>query len=250
MRYTRAGLKARYAAKRRRAARRRQGIRRRAMYQSQVFTETFKCNQQALPGPSNPGVGADGVISVAAGTQLTLGKFMVRMTDVPQIQNYANLYQFYKILKATYIIIPKFSNADPNTAQYNQSVTVNTWENARITYAINDSTNDLATPTSELDILNDNGVKIRALTRPLKITFRPKAALDPSDPTTNNLIPVQPKYRPWLGFGANDANFQPAEAPYHIGVDWAVSCDNIATTGFLDIADVYCKVTFVCKDPR
>lgn len=247
-------LRSRLALRRRprfrRAGRKGRNIRARAMYQSQLFTETFKCNTVAIPGPTNPGVGADGVISIPAGSQFTLGKFMVRMTDVPQIQNYANLYQFYKILKVQYILIPKFSNADPNSATYNQSLPLAAWENARITYAINDSTNDLATPTSELAVLQDNGAKVKALTRPLKINFRPKAALDPTDPTTNNLIPVQPKYRPWLGFGAQDGNFQPAEAPYHIGVDWCVSCDNTATTGFLDIADVYCKVTFVCKDPR
>jgi len=81
--------------RRRRAVRRRYGyrIRQRAMYQSQVFTETFKCNTVAIPGPTCPGVLTDGVIRIQAGTQWTLGKFMVKMSDVPQIQNYANLYQ-------------------------------------------------------------------------------------------------------------------------------------------------------------
>lgn len=233
----------------RRAQMRGRNIRRRAMYQSQVFTETFKANTQATP-PTNPGIGTDGVIKVAGGTQFTPGKFMVKFTDIPQFQNQSNLYQFYKILKVQYILIPKFSNADPNSAEQNQSIPLAAWENARIAQSINDSTNDLATPTSELDVLKDNGCKIRALTRPLRITFRPKAAIDPTDPTTNALIPTQPKYRPWLGFGANDGDLSPGECPYHVGVDWVVSCDNTAITGFLDIADVYCKVTFVCKDPR
>jgi len=233
----------------RRAYRARRRIYRKAMYQSQLFTETFKVNTQAQP-PTVPGVLADGTIRIQAGTQFTAGKFMVKMTDVPQIQNYANLYQFYKILKVQAIVIPKFSNADPNSAQYNQTLPVAAWENVRMVYAINDATNDLATPTSELDVLEDNGCKIKALTRPLKINFAPKVAVDSSDPTTNNLIPVQPKFRPWLGFGADDGNFQNSEAPLHVGVDWVVSCDNTSTTEFLDVADVYFKVTFVCKDPR
>lgn len=229
--------------------RRQRLVRRRAMYQSQLFTETFKVNTQAQP-PTVPGVLTDGVIRIQPGTQFTPGKFMVKMSDIPQVQNYANLYQFYKILKVQAIIIPKFSNADPNSAQYNVSIPLATWENCRITYAINDATNDLATPTSELDVLEDNGCKIRALTRPIKINFRPKAALDGTDPTSSALIAQQTKYRPWLGFGPDDNNFQPGDAPYHVGVDWVVSCDNTSTTEFLDVADVYFKVTFVCKDPR
>lgn len=224
-------------------------IRRRAMYQSQVFTETFKVNTFAQP-PTTPGVLSDGVIRIQPGTQFTAGKFQVKMIDIPQVQNYANLYQFYKILKVQAIIIPKFSNADPNSAQYNVTLPIATWENCRITYAVNDSTNDLATPTSELDVLEDNGCKIRALTRPIKINFRPKVVLDGTDPTNNGLIAVQNKYRPWIGFGADDGDFSASEAPYHVGVDWVVSCDNTSTTEFLDVADVYYKVTFVCKDPR
>lgn len=87
-------------------------------------------------------------------------------------------------------------------------------------------------------MLEDNGVKIRALTRPMKIVFRPKAALDGTDPTTNGLIPSQPKYRQWLGFGPDDGAMTPTDAPYHVGVNWVVSCDNTSTTEFLDVADV------------
>lgn len=233
----------------RRRARLGRNIRRKAMYQSQVFTETFKANTFATP-PTAPGIMSDGVIRIQPGTQFTAGKFQVKMIDIPQVQNYANLYQFYKILKVQAIVIPKFTNADPNSAQYNNSLPIASWENARFVYAINDSTNDLAVPTSELDVLEDNGCKIRALTRPLKINFRPKAVLDPADPTTNALIPTQSKYRPWIGFGQDDGDFQAGEAPYHVGVDWVLSCDNTSTTEFLDVADVYFKITFVCKDPR
>lgn len=244
-RYARPSLAQRLRNRRRRA----RGIRQKSMYQSQLFTETFKCNTQALP-PTNIGVGADGVIKVAGGTQFTPGKFMVKITDIPQIQNYANLQQFYKILKVTQIIVPKFNVSDPNVGQYNQANSVAAWEVPRMAYAINDSTNDLATPTSELDVLEDNGVRIKRMTNPFKITFRPKAALDSTDPTTSQLVPSQPKYRPWLGFGPDDGAITPADAPYHVGVDWVISCDNTATSEFLDVADVYCKVSFVCKDPR
>lgn len=156
----------------------------------------------------------------------------------------------YKVLKVQAIVIPKFSNADPNSAQYNNTLPIASWENVRMVYAINDDTNDLATPTSELDVLEDNGAKIRSLTRPTKITFRPKVVVDPTDPATTLGVATMNKYRPWIGFGPDDNAFSPSRAPYHVGVDWCVSCDNTSTTEFLDVADVYFKVTFVCKDPR
>lgn len=87
-------------------------------------------------------------------------------------------------------------------------------------------------------MLEDNGVKIRQLTRPLKITFRPKAAVDGTDAAAGTTTVIQPKYRPWLGFGPDDGNLQPTDVPYHVGVNWVLSCDNTSTTEFLDVADV------------
>lgn len=64
------------------------GYRRRNIsYSSQLFSETFKCNTISAPSPTNTGVLSDGTIRIQPGTQFTAGKFMVRMTDVPQIQN-------------------------------------------------------------------------------------------------------------------------------------------------------------------
>lgn len=234
----------------RKMARRARGVRQRSMYQSQLFTETFKVNTIAAPSPSVPGVMADGSIRIQPGTQFTVGKFQFRMSDIPQVQNYANLYNLYKVLKIQAIIIPKFTNADPNSAQYNIGIPTAAWENARIVYSINDDTNDLAVPLSELDVLEDNGAKIRALTRPLKINFRPKVVVDGTDPATNLGVAIMPKFRSWVGFGADDQAYDPSRAPYHVGVDWCVSCDNTSTNEFLDVADVYFKVSFVCKDPR
>lgn len=88
-------------------------------------------------------------------------------------------------------------------------------------------------------MLEDNGCKIRALTRPLKINFRPKVVIDGTDPATASNAIFQPKYRAWLGFGADDDHFDATRAPYHVGVDWCLSVDNTSTTEFLDVADVY-----------
>lgn len=77
----------RRARKFRRGLRRIRKVIRRAQYQSQVFTETFKANTVALPGPTIPGVMADGSIRIQPGTQFTVGKFQFRMSDIPQVQN-------------------------------------------------------------------------------------------------------------------------------------------------------------------
>lgn len=86
------GRAARAVIRRKRRAMKARRIRRRQMsYQSQVFTETFKANTVALPGPTNSGIMADGSIRIQPGTQFTVGKFQFRMSDIPQVQNYANL---------------------------------------------------------------------------------------------------------------------------------------------------------------
>lgn len=75
----------------RRGMRRVRKVIRRAQYQSQLFTETFKVNTNSLPSPTCPGVLSDGSIRIQPGTQFTTGKFQLRISDIPQIQNYANL---------------------------------------------------------------------------------------------------------------------------------------------------------------
>lgn len=96
--------------RRRAAAKKGRAVRRKAMYQSQVFTETFKANA------TSSGITSDGQIQVPMPAQSIGGKLMVKITDVPQVQQYSALYNFYKILKVQAIVIPKWSNADPNVA--------------------------------------------------------------------------------------------------------------------------------------
>lgn len=85
------------------------------------------------------------------------------------------------------IIVPKFTEVDPNQAAAGTPTGV--VEAPRIVYAINDSTNDLLAPSTELSVLADNGAKIRKLTRPLKIKCVPKPALDAVNPlnTSHNV---------------------------------------------------------------
>lgn len=215
-------------------------VMRKAINQSQVFTETVKFG--------SPGLQPDGTLRVSYPDQFTAGKFQFQMNylDFTTLNAQSALQQMYKILKVTAIVVPKWNSQDSNVGELTAAASRPVVEAPRITYAINDSTNDLLPPTNELDVLQDNGAKIRKLTKPLKIKFRPRAALDavnPTNPTHN--VAYQFNMQPWIGFDGDGVLIP------HVGVDWVVSQGNtLGADQFSNIADVYQKVTFVCKDPR
>lgn len=217
-------------------------VRRRATYTSQVFTETF-----IPPSTMCPGVDADGQITLTNPNSQQAGKFQVSIGAVPQLTQYANLYTQYKILKAQFILMPSWSGEELNNAVTNAATGRAASESARFTYAINDDAADTLPPGTEAQVLQDNGAKIKMLTKPIKITCRPKPVLSMTNPYSTAVIPVQQKYAPWLAFDGDGKNIN------HVGIDW-VATKNTAFPGpdpaFVNIAQVYCKLTFVLRDPR
>lgn len=105
----------------------------------------------------------------------------------------------------------------------------------RIVYSINDDPNDSANPTNELDVLVDNGCRIKMLARPMKIVFRPKVQLGQIGPGGSTVY-TQARHRQWLP--TMDPNAQNAE---HFGVDWCVSID-VANAGGQDTDIDLCRV--------
>lgn len=151
--------------------------------------------------------------------------------------------------------MPKWNSYDLSAAQYNNSVAVGNFEAPRLTYAINDSTADYgatSVPVNELQVLSCNGCKIRTLSsKPLKITFRPKACIDGTlgsgsvIPPVNGAVQYQRKTNPFISFDGNGSVVP------HVGVDWWVSSgNNAALTDTLNVAQVYFKYTFQLSDPR
>lgn len=94
-------------------------------------------------------------------------------------------------------------------------------------YAVNDDPNDQTNPANELDVITDNGCRIKQLTRPFKITFRPKVALGVIGPGGSTIY-AQDRYRQWLP--TMDPNAYNAE---HFGVDFCASFD-VANAGGQD----------------
>lgn len=206
---------------------------------SQVFSETYKC------GVECGGVNSAGEIYIPSGQQGQGFKLVTQMNLFPQKGDYASLWSAYKIIKAKFVIVPKWGNENFNEASLTTGASLPLSENRRIAYAINDM-NDDTTPLTELAVLQDNGCKIRSFSKPITISLRPKPVLSQVGGSVvglPNVLTFQNRGQ-WIEFD-NAGTTVP-----HIGVDGFISANNTLTAGFLSVADVYCTVSFVCKDPR
>lgn len=104
----------------------------------------------------------------------------------------------------------------------------------------------LAAPLSELDVLQDNGCRVKLFNKPMTISVRPKPLLEQTGGTVVGLptVNVYQNRGQWIEFDGAGATVQ------HVGIDGWFTAYNSLATGFIAIADVYCTVSFVCKDPR
>jgi len=191
-----------------------------------VFTETFRHSAIQLQ---------NGFASSVLG---------VTMDSVPQLSQYSNLYQKYRILKVLWTILPAQTSYDVSTTTF----TSNYQSCPRVVYAINDSTPVLpggpTIPPNEAFLLQDNGCKIRQGDKLIKISHRPvPQTMDTSNPTSVGLN-FRGKY---ISF---PAGAQPNTT--HWGV--AISFTNVGVWNAPVTVDpsyiVYCKVTFQLADPR
>lgn len=223
-----------------RRARQYRGYRpRRTVRTSQVFSETYKC------GTECGGVNANGEIFIPSGQTGQGFKLLTQMNTFHQTSQYSNLWSAYKIIKAKFTIVPKWGNELFNEASIGTAGSLPISENRRIAYAINDMNNDTA-PLTELSVLQDNGCKIKLFNKPVVITIRPKpvlAQVGGSIVALPNVLTYQNRGE-WIEFDEAGTTVP------HIGVDGFISATNTLTAGFLSVADVYCTVSFVCKDPR
>ena len=198
--------------------------RRRMLYNPQpVFTETFKST------------------TIQSGLGFSL---VCSMANVPQISQYSNLYQKYRILKAQWILLPSYSGGtDENVAEYNQSTlpvgTIPSHGTARVVYAINDSPAQNQ-PATEDEVLRDNGCKIKFLDKKLVINNRPV-------PDAKDSSGIQ------MTLGRKFINFNTTNPDVaHYGVVGFISqpLTTLADPSNKQNIYVYCKLTFQLADPR
>lgn len=167
------------------------------------------------------------------------GILKVRISDMPQIQQYKSLYQKYRILKVKFICLPQFvtTSSDVNSAAYNASLGLGNWGMARIATVINDTPN-LPFPVNEDDILEDNGCKIHTGKSKLVLTCRPVP--DTLD-ANGNRFTMKRKFLNFVSTG-NDID--------HYGIRWWYTLPNPGGNIQNIPYYVYVKLTFQLADPR
>lgn len=216
-----------YMGRRRRLAR----IRRRVLSNQPTFVETYN-------------KAADNVFVQCGGTAGKL--FKVRIQDIPQVAQYANLYTQYRINWVKVMLVPQYNtqSSDFNAATYNQSMPSASAGMARIVYSIQDSPGQ-TDPTSELEVLEDNGCKIKPMGKMWSCSFKPVA-----DVTINNgsggVIPVRQKYKQWFNFDTAT----PANNPYHEGVKAFITLPGTTSDTAGISWTAYYKVSFTLRDPQ
>lgn len=170
----------------------------------------------------------------------TGGVFKFNIGDLPQISQYNNLYQKYRILRAQVILVPQYAQQDQNQGSYNAGNNVYAHGMSRIVYAINDSPG-LAVPGSEASVLQDNGCKIRAVKTMVKMGCRPVPLYEDAN---GILLTLKKK---WLNFQIPPA---PANAT-HFGITYWYTQPFLGATPLLNNDLIsYVKLTFQLADPR
>lgn len=212
----------------------------RARGTSQVFSETYKAGTECA------GINAQGEVFIAAGSAGQGVKLVAQMNRLSQIASYSTLWNAYKIVKAKFTIVPKFSAEQFNEAAIGTSGGIGIKENTTLAYAINDYAEAITAPLAQLDVLQDNGCKLKSFVRPTVITVRPKPLVEQqitgAAPGTN--VNVYQNRGQWIEFDQFGATVP------HVGVDAWFNAYNSLTAGFIAIADVYVTLSFVCRDPR
>lgn len=172
------------------------------------------------------------------------GVFKVRISDIPQLSQYANLYKQYRINWVKVMLVPDFntSSSDMNSADYNASVAVASTGIARIAYAINDSP-QLTNPASETVVLTDNGCKIKPIRDKWSCSFKPVPDVAVIGGSTSNPIWTRQKYRQWFNFDLVTTG----NNPLHYGVSYFIT--QVGTGTALNFS-VFYKVSFTLRDPQ
>lgn len=204
-----------------------------------TFVETFRKGDDDVVVPAGNGVGK---------------VFKVRISDMPQFNQYLSLYKQYRINWIKVMLIPNFDSTsfDVNSAAYNNATAgYGGWQGmARIVYAINDSP-DVTVPVNEDEVLTDNGAKIKAFKSKWSCSFKP--APDVKQTTPVGTIWSRQKYRQWFNFD----NVLVGNNPEHGAVSAFITVPGVVATPanpsmITDVARYHCyyKISFTLRDPQ
>lgn len=182
-----------------------------------------------------------GDISIPIGSTGQGFNWVFKMTDLPQVAQYQNLYQQYQLRKVELILVPRITSTDGSVAVSSSS----TVYNGRMVYAIQDSP-EYTVPTNEVYALMMNGAKITSTNHTTKIWCAPKPILSQTDTlNSNNLVATSTVKNPFINFDGHGSEV------LHGGVVSFITVNGALTgSSSLVIYDLYAKYHFVCRDPR
>lgn len=185
---------------------------------SPMFTETF--------------VGAP-ILTGGVGAQAPVQLIQNNLGQIPQVADYTALYNQYKIMKVTAIFVPAYDTYQAGTPTGATGTTC-----PRMVYAIQNTSQQL-NPVTEADVLQDNGAKIRMFDKPVKISWRPVAAV--ADALVQGGFASVNRKHTWLGTTNSAVN--------HNGLAIAFT-SALPPAGNPYLAQVYYKITFALRDPK
>lgn len=173
------------------------------------------------------------------------GVFSARITDIPQIAQYATLYKQYRINWIKVMLVPvwNYDSSDANAGAYNNANAVPFFSAARIAYAINDSPG-LVNPANETDVLTDNGCKIKPIKSKWSCSFKPVPDVSAISNAGANAVATRQKFRQWF----NIDTVTTGNNPLHYGVSYFIT-QNVPA-GADGVFNVYYKVNFSLRDPQ
>ena len=183
-----------------------------------------------------------GALTVPIGGTLG-GLFNMSFASLPQSASYANLYRQFRILRNVWMLLPRYTQTDPN------STTTPSFAAPRIVYAVNDTSSQV-NPSTEIAVLQSNGAKIVSGlgTRLIKIHSKPVPELYIGSPTVVPTPVAMNKKAVWLNT-PNANNTAPATNVLHQGITWFITAPANTSTGAVVVFDVFCKTTVQFKDP-
>lgn len=208
-------------------------VRRRVLNPTPTFVETFKDTHPII----------------FDGTSLTASRaFKVRITDIPQINQYSTLYTQYRINWVKVFMLPKLNTsvADANTALItNHDLSGNYYfANVRIASAVQDSPNEVA-PASEDIVLQMNGCKIKNIRNYWSQSFKPVPDVLMGVDGGQSIATKQ-RYRQWFNFDTTTTG----NNPEHGAVAAFLTYMGVPGPNVQQVYHVYYKVNFTLRDPQ
>lgn len=166
------------------------------------------------------------------------GVFLCRFADIPQRTSYSTLYKQFCIKKLQVLLLPKF------TERYAGDPTNNFLQVPRIAYSIDDSP-ATTIPASEIDVLTDNGCKVKEMKNKITLTCYPKPTVASIDLSSATAVATRQRKQIWFNTTSNDVT-NDGTLVQHGGIRYYIS----ANPAFNNYEyNVYYRITFQMRDP-